>query len=88
MKELSIYFGKQNDSPLGWGTTADTVKCEISENFDMDLFFSKKWACIRTITGVKFINTDNILWVDVVDKTQIENESENKPKTENKNNWF
>lgn len=68
MKELVIYFGKQNDSPLGWGGTADTIRCEVPENFDIATLTSTKWASVKLPNGYKYINTENILWADLIDK--------------------
>lgn len=75
MKILNIYFGKQNDSPLGWGGTADTVKCEVPDNFDPLLFMDSKWCKINLPNGYKYINTANILWFDIVDKEEENKEA-------------
>lgn len=71
MKELIIYFGKQNDSPLGWGATADTIKCNIQNELEtIHELTQKKWAKVGLCNGSKFINTDNILWFDIVEKNE------------------
>ena len=70
MKELNIYFGKKNDSPLGWGSTADTVKCNVPDEFDVNTFLKNKWVSVGIEKGNKYINTDNILWFDIVETDQ------------------
>ena len=77
MKELTIYFGKKNDSPLGWGSTADTIKCNIQDELEaIHDFTTKKWVKVGLENGSKFINTDNILWFDIVDKKPTDNKEE------------
>ena len=71
MKILIIYFGKQNDSLLGWGTTADTIKCNIQDELEtIHELTQKRWAKIGLEKGYKYINTSNILWFDIVDKEE------------------
>lgn len=67
MKQLIIYFGKQNESVLGFGTTADTIKGQVDDNFDIINMLSHQWASININNGVKYINTNNILWIDLVE---------------------
>lgn len=67
MNQLIIYFGKQNESVLGFGTTADTIKCQVKDDFDIINFLSNQWTSIDTNNGVKYINTNNILWMDLVE---------------------
>lgn len=67
MKQLKIYFGKQNESVLGFGTTDDTIKCQVDDNFDIINILSHQWASININNGVKYINTNNILWIDLVE---------------------
>lgn len=77
MKELIIYFGKKNDSVLGWGGTADTIKCNINDELEAIHNLTKtKWCKISLENGFKYVNTDNILWFDIVDKEQTDNKEE------------
>lgn len=67
MKQLIIYFGKQKDSVLDLGTSADIIKCQVDDNFDIINILSPQWASININNGVKYINTNNILWIDLVE---------------------
>ena len=67
MKQLIIYFGKQKDSVLDLGTSADIIKCQVDDNFDIINILSHQWASININNGVKYINTNNILWIDLVE---------------------
>lgn len=75
MKILNIYFGKQNDSPIGWGGTADTIKCEVSDDFDPSFLLNNKWVRINLPNGYKCVNAANILWFDVIDKAEENKEA-------------
>ena len=71
MKELIIYFGKKNESPLGWGATADTIKCTVpNEEVTIHELTKEKWVFISLPNGTRYINTENILWFDIVEKEQ------------------
>lgn len=77
MKQISIYFGKQQDSVLG--SYADIVKLAPIDDKDADEFvgvLTQKnidWATIRLQTGIKVIRLQNILWIDVVEIEEKEN---------------
>ena len=71
MKQISIYFGKQNDGVLG--SFADVVKLAPVSDESASEFINGlrgegvEWATIRLEKGVKYIRVENILWIDVID---------------------
>ena len=71
MKQISIYFGKQQDSVLG--SYADVVKLAPVSNEDVDVFVNAlmdqniDWVNIKLEQGIKVIRIENILWFDVVE---------------------
>lgn len=71
MKQISIYFGKQQDGVLG--SYADIVKLapvseENAENVIKDLMDKEaNWTIVNLSNGNKYINLKNILWFDVID---------------------
>ncbi len=70
MKELVIYFGKQQDGFVGFNT-ADTIRCDIEdEALTVHGLTHEKWVSVKLKNGTKYINTDNILWFDIVDKEE------------------
>ena len=74
MKELIIYFGSKNDSPLGWGSTADTIKCDIqNEQETLNGLTQNKWVKVGLPNGTKYINTSNILWFEIVENKPTDN---------------
>lgn len=79
MKQISIYFGKQQDGVLG--SYADIVKLEPVDDRTakglLDAFCdgNRKWFGIPTPKGVKYINLDNVLWFDINDVDEKGDES-------------
>lgn len=70
MKQISIYFGKQQESVLG--SYADVVEIfveddEIGHVLDSLAGERNDWISIKIPNGVKYINVTNILWFDVID---------------------
>lgn len=71
MKQINIYFGKQQDSVLG--SYADIVKLEpVDDEFANELVKqlackSADWFTINTPKGIKIIRLSNVLWIDVND---------------------
>ena len=71
MKQLNIYFGAQRDPGFGWGTSADILKCAVPDDFSSaSLTEERQWVSIKLESGVKFINTANILWFDLLDEVE------------------
>lgn len=71
MKQISIYFGKQQESILG--RYEDVVRLAPISNEDADAFVNAlmdkniDWATIKLEKGIKVIRIENILWFDVVE---------------------
>ena len=71
MKQISIYFGKQQESVLG--SYADVVKLAPISNEDADAVVNAlmdkniDWVTIKSEKGIKVVRIENILWFDVVE---------------------
>lgn len=70
MKQINIYFGKQQESVLG--SYADVVKIiveddEIRHVLDSLTGGRNDWVSVKIPNGVKCINVKNILWFDIID---------------------
>ena len=71
MKQIKIYFGKQQDGILG--SFADVITLESVSEDDAKWMVNalldneRKWYGIRTPKGTKYINLTNVLWFDVND---------------------
>lgn len=75
MKELKIHFGKEDVSFVGLCSTADTVILKIDDNFNAQQFIEKEWAAVKILNGIKYINTKNILWFEIIEQEETEEES-------------
>lgn len=72
MKQIKIYFGKQQESILG--SYADVITLSTIEDEEamklIECTLTKKdveWFGIKTDKGVKYIHLTNVLWFDVND---------------------
>ena len=71
MKQISIYFGKQQDGFLG--STADIIALQSVEDEEANKLVKAltdkevDWFGIKTSRGTKIIHLPNILWLDVND---------------------
>lgn len=73
MKQINIYFGKQEETVLG--NYADVVKIiiddkEVDQVIDSITTKRTDWIKINIFNGHKFVNTNNILWFDVVEPSE------------------
>lgn len=70
MKQLKIYFGKQQESILGSYADViilDYVDDEEANNLVQTLTQTdRKWFGVKTLNGIKYINLLNVLWFDVI----------------------
>lgn len=70
MKNVSMYFGKQQDSVLG--SYADIIKLNPVTDEEADALLDaitqkdKEWVMINIPNGKKLIRLPNILWIDIV----------------------
>ena len=71
MKQVKIYFGKQQDSVLG--SYADVIVLNAVEDEEADRLIESltskdiEWFGIRTLRGVKMLHLPNVLWLDIDD---------------------
>ena len=69
MKEIRIYFGKEQTAVFG-GSYADIITLHVEDSEVERLIDSittrrSDWISIRIPNGTKYINTVNILWFDI-----------------------
>lgn len=68
MKQIKIYFGKQQTSVLG--NYADIIELTVDDKeaervCELITGETCDWIRVYTSIGVKFINTNRILWFEV-----------------------
>lgn len=73
MKQIKIYFGKQQDTFLG--SYADTILLEIESDKEVERLIKtitenkQEYFAMKIPTGFRYIHIPKILWFDVEEKS-------------------